>query len=206
MCFTLSTDSAHHYHNIVTEEVSHVAFPSPSAFPKLLCRHCAPNPSSGEQGRALHCKGVHPLPHKHIGKELKQVLATGGTITTPLWRRVQSRCFVANFHHETTVVGRSTWHLGRTVTFKIQLRLQRLPKNTPSNDLKSERPTNKHVRGAEKRGRYPARHEAAAIAKLRELEGQEQELWRTHGSAPQLFLARKTGLPSSIFSKFKADG
>ena len=66
--------------------------------------------SSAEQGRALHCKAVHPLPCKHLGEGLHRTLSTGRTITAPPWRGVQG-------------IG-GTWRRGGTVTFELQPKLQ----------------------------------------------------------------------------------
>ena len=187
----------------VTEVVSHVTFPSPAAPPKLACSHC-PKTFPAEQGRALHCKAVHPFPDNHASEWLKRALAAGSTITAPSWLKVQGRCFVAHFYHVTTGIRRSFRRHG-TVTFELQPRTQGIPDDIRSDGFGPEHTATKQTRGADRQERYSARQKAAIAAELRELQDQDQEIWRVHGTTPQPFLARKTGIPSSNISKWQLD-
>ncbi|CAN0403999.1 unnamed protein product [Ascophyllum nodosum] len=48
--------------NDITEEVARVHYPIAPCPPKLKCPHC-PRNFAREQGRALHCRTMHPTPH-----------------------------------------------------------------------------------------------------------------------------------------------
>ena len=61
------------------------------------------------------------------------------------------------------------------------------------------------TRGAERLERYSAIQKGDVILELCELQDKEQEIWRVHGTTPQLFLARKTGIPNSNISKWQLD-